>query len=162
MHTFSDDRGRSAMSIFDRVAALGDTQLQFNASTMYAGAVKAWHRHFRQDDHWCVLSGSLKVGLFNTGEEPLAAHLSVATDAPGGELLRTVSVGPGLGAVVYLGEHRTGVLHIPARMWHGGVAVGGRDALLLYCVTRRYDPANPDEEREAWDAFAFDWGVGFK
>jgi dTDP-4-dehydrorhamnose 3,5-epimerase len=160
MHTFSDDRGRSAMSIFDGVAALGGAQL--NASAMYAGAVKAWHRHFRQDDHWCVLSGNLKIGLFNTEAGPLAARLSVATDAPGGETLRTVDVAPGRGEAVYLGEHRAGVLHIPARMWHGGVAVGGRDALLLYCVTRRYDPANPDEERRAWDAFAFDWGVGFK
>lgn len=159
MHTFSDDRGRSTMSIFNHVAALGDTQ--FNASTMYAGAVKAWHRHFRQDDYWCVLSGELKIGLFNTEAEPLTAHLRIATDAPGGETLRTVSVAPGRGEAVYLGEHRAGVLHIPARMWHGGVAVGG-DALLLYCVTRKYDPASPDEERKAWNAFEFDWGIEFK
>jgi dTDP-4-dehydrorhamnose 3,5-epimerase-like enzyme len=56
-----------------------------------------------------------------------------------------------------LGEHRAGILHIPATLWHGGVAVGGRDATLLYYVTRRYDAQHPDEERRAWDAFPFHW-----
>ena len=42
-------------------------------------------------------------------------------------------------------------------MWHGGVAVGGRDAILLYYVTREYDPRNPDEERKAWEALPFSW-----
>ena len=160
MHIFCDDRGRSAMSLFDHITALGDAQ--FNASTMYAGAVKAWHRHFKQTDHWCVLSGNMKIGLFNSEPDPIVATLRLATAAPNGEAVRSLTIESGKGVAVYLGEHRQGVLCIPPKLWHGGVACGGEDALLLYYVTRKYDPANPDEERTGWDAFDFDWNVEFK
>jgi dTDP-4-dehydrorhamnose 3,5-epimerase len=159
MHSYADDRGFSLMSIFDHIAELPG---QFNASTMYAGAVKAWHRHARQDDYWTVLRGDLKIGLFNSEPAPLTATVQVAGPRPGQDEPLTITLEPSSGKAIYLGEHRPGVLHIPAGIWHGGVAVGGRDALLLYYVTRKYDPAQPDEERARWDAFSFSWGVEFR
>jgi len=159
MHFYCDDRGRSFMSVFDHLAELPG---QVNASVMYAGAVKAWHRHARQDDHWVALAGDLKVGLFNTGQSPLIAELRLAGSLPATEQVVRVEIAPGKGRAVYLGEHGPGVLRIPAGLWHGGVAVGGRDALLLYYVSRKYDPQQPDEEREPWDKFPFSWAVEFK
>ncbi len=159
MHTYADDRGRSIMSLFDHLPELPG---QFNASVMYAGAVKAWHRHARQDDHWCVLAGSLKIGLFNTESPALTAELRLAGPVPGADQVRQLRIESGSGQAVYLGEHRAGVLRIPAGLWHGGVAVGGRDALLLYHVTRKYDPQDPDEQRKGWNELPFDWGVEFK
>lgn len=159
MHTYADDRGRSVMSLLDHV---GELPGQFNASVMYAGAVKAWHRHARQDDHWMVLSGALKIGLFNSEERVMTATLRLAGPTPGADKVATVEIGPNQGRPIFLSEHRPGVLHIPAGLWHGGVAVGGREALLLYYVTQKYDPQRPDEERAAWDAFAFDWGTEHK
>lgn len=156
MHTYADDRGFSLMSVFDHLPALPG---QVNVSTMYPGAVKAWHRHALQDDHWVALSGALKIGLFNTESHPITAVLRLAGATPGADVQREIPVAPQTGQSIHLGEHRPGVLHIPAGLWHGGVSVGGRSAVLLYYVTRRYDAANPDEERQAWDAFAFDWGV---
>ena len=155
MHTFSDDRGRSFMSIFDHLEFKG----QFNSSVMYSGAVKAWHRHFRQDDHWVVMSGNLKIGLYNSTSGPLVAKLMLATTIPSQEREIQLTIEQDSGKAVFLGEHQPGILRIPAGLWHGGVAVGG-DALLLYYVTRKYDPTNPDEERTAWDSFDdFKWGV---
>lgn len=159
MHTYCDDRGRSLMSIFEDVAELPG---QFNASVMFAGAVKAWHRHARQDDVWVVLAGALKIGLHNSEQRAMTATLRLAGSVPGAEQVQTIEVAPGAAQAVYLGEHRPGVLRIPAGLWHGGVAVGGRDALLLYHVTRKYDPVNPDEQRAGWDAFPFDWAIEFK
>jgi dTDP-4-dehydrorhamnose 3,5-epimerase len=159
MHSYADDRGFSLMSIFDHLAELPG---QFNASTMYAGAVKAWHRHAKQDDYWTVLRGDLKIGLFNSEDAPLSATLRLAGPRPAQDAPQTITLEPSSGRAIHLGEHRPGVLHIPAGIWHGGVAVGGRDALLLYYVTRKYDPAQPDEERAAWDAFSFHWGVEYK
>lgn len=159
MHTFADDRGRSVMSVFDHLPELPG---QVNCSVMYAGAVKAWHRHAHQDDHWVVLSGCLKIGLFNTEPQPRTATLRLALPIPGEDRVLTVEVPGNSGKAVFIGEHRPGALHIPAGLWHGGVAVGGRDALLLYYVTRKYDPRNPDEQRAAWDDFDFDWGTEFK
>jgi dTDP-4-dehydrorhamnose 3,5-epimerase len=159
MHSYADDRGRSVMSVYDHLSEIPG---QVNASTMYAGAVKAWHRHQLQEDHWTVVHGNLKIGLFNTEAEPISAELRLAGPVPGADQVQAVEVGPQAGRAVYLGEHRPGVLRIPRKLWHGGVAVGGAPALLLYYVTRKYDPANPDEERAEWDDFAFHWSVEFK
>jgi len=159
MHVFSDDRGRSTMSLLDHVDGLSG---QFNASTMYAGAVKAWHRHALQDDYWIPLSGDMKIGLFNSEDSQMVTELRLASGTPDGEAIVKIVLPGGTGKAVYLGEHRPGVLHIPAGMWHGGIAIGGKDALLLYHVTKKYDPTNPDEERIAWDHFDFDWGTEHK
>ncbi len=158
MHTYCDDRGFSVLSLFDHLAELPG---QFNASRMYAGVVKAWHRHAQQDDYWAVLAGDLKVGLFNTESTPITAELRLAGMLPGADLTMRIEVPTGAGKAVYLGEHRPGVLRIPARLWHGGFAAGGQAALLLYYVTRKYDPHDPDEQREEWNKFPFSWAPEF-
>jgi dTDP-4-dehydrorhamnose 3,5-epimerase len=159
MHTYADDRGFSIMSLFDHV---GELPGQFNASTMYPGAVKAWHRHALQEDYWTVLAGALKIGLFNSETQPLVAELRLARPIPGQDETSKVEIPPQSGRAVYLGEQRPGVLRIPSRLWHGGVAVGGANALLLYYVTRKYDAQNPDEERADWNRFPFNWGTEFR
>ncbi|NLG41685.1 MAG: hypothetical protein GX547_00415 [Phycisphaerae bacterium] len=159
MHTYCDDRGRSLMGILNH---LSDFPGQINVSLMYAGAVKAWHRHRLQDDHWVVMCGCLKIGLFNTEAGVLTAELRLAGPGPNLDQEVRLEIPPNAGRAVYVGEHRPGVVRIPAGLWHGGVAVGGRDALLMYYMTRKYDPSNPDEERAAWDAFEFNWNVEYK
>lgn len=159
MHTFADDRGFSIMSVFDHLAEVPG---QVNTSWMYAGAVKAWHRHILQDDHWVVLRGNLKIGLYNTEPSAIVAELRLAGPTPGTEVIQPIEIAPQSGRAVYLAERRAGVLRIPHGLWHGGVAVGGVDALLLYYMTRRYNAEKPDEERSVWNAFPFDWGIEFK
>ncbi len=159
MHSYCDDRGASLMSLFDHLPEIPG---QVNVSRMYAGAVKAWHRHALQDDHWVVVGGDLKIGLYNTEPKAMTAELRLAGPTAGAEQLVPVEVPSQAGRAVYLGEHRPGVLRIPAGLWHGGVAVGGRDALLLYYVTRKYNPQQPDEQRADWDQFDFSWTVEHK
>jgi dTDP-4-dehydrorhamnose 3,5-epimerase len=43
------------------------------------------------------------------------------------------------------------VVRVPGHYWHGFKAVGNEPAMLLYFTTNLYDPADPDEERRAWD-----------
>ena len=103
------------MSILDHVE---DLPGQFNASTMYAGAVKAWHRHALQDDYWIPLSGDMKIGLFNSEDSQMTTELRVASGAPNDEAVVKIILPANSGKAIYLGEHRPGVLHIPAGMWH--------------------------------------------
>ena len=128
---FCDDRGWSVMNQLQGVMT---DQGQVNYSVMYPGVVKAWHRHQKQTDFWLVLKGSLKVGVYR--EEDNTAWLHV------------------------IGEKRPGVMIVPPTLWHGAATVGSEDAGLLYYVTHAYDPANPDEDRRAFDSVAgFPWGV---
>lgn len=116
-----DDRGWSFMGLMAGVLDGG----QINYSVQHPGVVKAWHRHRRQADFWCVLHGSLKVAAMS--EDGSRRWLVVG------------------------GERRPAILIIPPGLWHGAAALGDRDAGLLYYVTQEYDPASPDEERQPFD-----------
>jgi dTDP-4-dehydrorhamnose 3,5-epimerase len=48
------------------------------------------------------------------------------------------------------------VLYIPPKVWHGFRVLGNEEAILLYYVTKKFDPENPDEERARWDTF-YNW-----
>lgn len=127
----ADDRGWSLMNLF--AGAMSDAG-QVNFSTQYPGVVKAWHRHERQTDFWCCLTGHLKAGVHREAD--------------------------GMSWLQILGERRPGVLIIPPPLWHGAAAIGPDSAGLLYYVTRAFDPQQPDEQRRPWDSVqGFPWTI---
>lgn len=128
---YTDDRGWSLMNLMTGVLR---PEGQINFSTQYPGAIKAWHRHRKQTDFWCVLTGHLLVGVVREED---------------GAMWKLVT-----------GEKRPGVVIIPPPLWHGATVAGPNSAGLLYFVTHAYDPASPDEERRAHDSFSdFSWAV---
>ena len=123
---FADSRGWSLNDIYDIVPRTPGFKWQINYSILYPGIVKAWHRHKYQDDYFCILNGMAQVGIY--------------TDENGPEKY-------------FIGEHNPGVVHVRAQEWHGLTAVGNEPCGLLYLVTKKYNPNNPDEERAG--AFEF-------
>ena len=126
---FTDDRGWSLMNQLQGVMT---PQGQVNYSAMYPGVIKAWHRHAKQTDFWICLNGHIKAGIHNadTGESWM----------------------------IIMGEKRPGTLIIPPPLWHGLATVGPETAGLLYYVTHAYNPAEPDEQRMAFDGIeGFPW-----
>ena len=105
---------------------------QVNSSLMAAGAIKAWHLHFNQEDLWFVPpSQSLVVGLWDVrGNSPTA-----------GNTMRFA-----------LGRGRSQLLLIPRGVAHGAANVSGSDAFLLYFVNQQFDAQDPDERRLPYDA----------
>lgn len=128
---YTDDRGWSLMNLL--AGAMSDNG-QINFSVQYPGAIKAWHRHDKQTDFWCCVTGHLKVGVYRESD--------------------------GRTWIQITGEKRPGVLIIPPPLWHGATCVGSAPAGLLYYVTHRFDPAAPDEHRRPHDSVAgFPWGI---
>lgn len=128
---YTDDRGWSLMNQLQGVMS---AQGQVNFSVQYPGVVKAWHRHAKQTDFWICLTGHIKVGVYDQDTKDAWS--------------------------IVIGEKRPGVVVIPPPLWHGAATVGPTQAGLLYYVTHSYDPAAPDEERAAPDAFpGFPWSV---
>jgi dTDP-4-dehydrorhamnose 3,5-epimerase len=129
--TFVDDRGWSVMNLLVGAMSPGG---QCNYSVQHPGVIKAWHRHGKQTDFWFCASGHIKIGVFDQES--------------------------GRGWVQVVGERAPGVMVIPPPLWHGAATAGGERAGLFYYVTRAYDPADPDEERMAFDAVdGFPWSV---
>jgi dTDP-4-dehydrorhamnose 3,5-epimerase len=95
-------------------------------TSTYDGVVKAWYRHETQVDQIVVLTGLLKLVLYDD---------------------RDGSPTKGVIQEVVLGELAPRLVRIPPGVWHGFQAIGGHEAFTLHLNTVPYDPARPDEER---------------
>ncbi len=120
-----DERGR-LMEIIRCDDEIYNNFGQVYITTAYPGVVKAWHHHNHQDDHFTVLSGMMKVALYD-GREDSPTH---------GEINE-----------FFLGEHNMIVLRIPARVIHGFKCISKTEAMVLNFVTEPYNRDNPDEYR---------------
>ncbi|HBN08262.1 MAG TPA: spore coat protein [Cyanobacteria bacterium UBA8530] len=133
MKTFLDDRGFSIHDVFP----LKDGQI--NYSELVPGVVKAFHRHQKQTDYWCVIRGNAKIVLVDesSGKPEIKVHC--------------------------IGEQNVQVIAIPPGVWHGYTSIGNEKSAMLYWVTEKYDKNQPDEERLAWDHFGAEvWSVDNK
>ncbi|UCG57739.1 MAG: dTDP-4-dehydrorhamnose 3,5-epimerase family protein [Phycisphaerales bacterium] len=95
-------------------------------TTTYPGVVKAWHYHTRQTDHFYILRGTVKVGLYDERKDS-----------------------PTSGTVneIYLSEHSPGLLRIPPGVLHGWMCVGQTEAYVVNTVSEMYNYDDPDEFR---------------
>lgn len=127
---FKDARGQGVYNIFP-----GISEGQINVSTTYPGVIRAFHRHWFQEDNWYIISGQFEVVL--------------AEEKDGKEEIKTL----------YLGSGES--VNIPKLVWHGFRILGTDPGTLLYYVTNKFDPLAPDEERAPWYKFS-DWSTEMK
>ena len=99
---------------------------QLYMTVAYPGAVKGWHYHKQQTDHFCCVKGMLKVVLYDDREgSPTRGEVNE----------------------FFIGEKRPQLIRIPAGVLHGMKGVGVEPALLINVPDQVYDYADPDEFR---------------
>lgn len=130
---YDDDRGRRYCDIFGKVS--GD----INITHAYPGVITAWHAHQRQYDEWFVIRGALKVGL-------------AIANGDGSYRWKFVS----------LSEYDGKVLRILPGVLHGWRNHTNQDAILMYHISEKYDPSNPDEIRYSIKEVGADWSTPVK
>lgn len=106
---------------------------QINYAVLFPGVVKAWHRHQKQTDYFCVVVGNARVALYDEEKNEFQTH--------------------------FMGELNPKVVKIEPKIWHGYTALGGKPCGLIYYMDLKFNPDAPDEERAAWDAFDYNWEV---
>lgn len=110
---------------------------QVYVTTLYAGVVKAWHRHERQWDRMVCLRGRVLLGMVDD---------------------RPDSPTRGQRQQVFLGDRHFALVMIPAGVWHGLKNIGDEEAMVCNVVSAPYDHAAPDEHRAPpHGALDFDW-----
>jgi len=137
-----DERGR-LMEILRRDDPFFREFGQVYLTTAYPGVVKAWHYHKKQYDNLVVISGMLKVALFDDREDS-----------------------PTRGQVdqFFLGDYNPQLLHIPPGVYHGFKCISLQEALVINCPSEPYNHEEPDEYRLPPHAPAtkmkipYDWG----
>jgi dTDP-4-dehydrorhamnose 3,5-epimerase len=99
---------------------------QVYVTQSFNNVVKAWYRHARQFDQIAVVSGLVKLVLFDDRENSKTR----------GQIHEII-----------FGELAPKLVQIPPGVWHGYKAIGSQDAFLLHLNSLPFNPEMPDEER---------------
>jgi len=116
---------------------------QCYVSLNYPGVVRAWHYHKKQDDHFVVVKGMCRVGLYDMREgSPTRGEVND----------------------LCLGDHNPILLKIPVGVVHGYKTIGVEPSLLINFPSEVYNRKEPDEHRLPWntDQIPFNWEIEFK
>lgn len=97
----------------------------------YPDVIRAWHWHTNQDDLFVVVSGVVKLPLYD-------ARPDSPTDGEVNEF--------------FLGSENFAALLVPAGVYHGYKTIGVEPALILNFPNRLYDRDHPDEHRIPYDS----------
>ena len=105
-------------------------------STVYPEVVKGWHLHKKMTLNYAVVSGTIKLVLFDDrAESPTKGELN--------ELL--------------IGDNNYSLVSIPPYVWNGFKGVGVTPSILANCATEPHDP----DEIQRLDPFdnhiPYDW-----
>ncbi|MFQ5719024.1 MAG: dTDP-4-dehydrorhamnose 3,5-epimerase family protein [Acidobacteriota bacterium] len=111
---------------------------QVYATAVWPGVIKGWHYHRRQWDHFAVVSGTVKLVLFDRRED----------SATRGQVME-----------MYPGVHHPVLVAIPPEVAHGFKGVGTSEAIVINVPDQPYDPADPDEYRidPTGEQIPYDW-----
>jgi dTDP-4-dehydrorhamnose 3,5-epimerase len=90
-------------------------------STVYPGAIKGWHLHAEMTIHYAVVSGMIKLVLFDDRERSPTR----------GELQE-----------IFLGEANYALVKVPPRIWNGFKGIGTAPSIVANCADI---PHRPDE-----------------
>ena len=99
---------------------------QVYMTTAYPGVVKGWHYHKVQTDNMAVVSGMMKLVLYDGREKSPTK----------GEVME-----------IFFGEHRPRLVTIPPLVYHGFKCISDKEAIVVNVPTEAYNYREPDEHR---------------
>ncbi|MBI2061487.1 MAG: dTDP-4-dehydrorhamnose 3,5-epimerase family protein [Nitrospirae bacterium] len=105
-------------------------------SMVYPGVVKGWHLHKRMVLNYAVVSGTIKLVLYD-GREGSPTR---------GEIME-----------LFLGEANHVLVRVPALVWNGFKGVGSAPAFVANCATEPHDPAEIVRLDPSTTEIPYDW-----
>ncbi|MCP4634466.1 MAG: dTDP-4-dehydrorhamnose 3,5-epimerase [candidate division Zixibacteria bacterium] len=137
LNVIPDERGR-LMEMLRSDDDIFQSFGQAYMTTAYPGAVKAWHYHKLQDDNFVVLSGMMKVVLYDgRNDSPTKGKINE----------------------FFMGVHNPSILKIPKGVMHGFKCISDVEAMVINFPTVLYNYKQPDEYRlpAHTDEIPYDW-----
>jgi len=107
-------------------------------SVVYPNAVKGWHLHKRMTLNYAVVSGMVKLVLFDDR----------AGSATRSQLME-----------VFVGESNYVLIKIPPGIWNGFKGVGAAPAIVANCATEPHDPEEIIRMDPVSDKIPYDWEI---
>jgi len=107
-------------------------------SCVYPGVVKGWHRHSRMTLNYAVVTGLIKMVLYDD-REGSPTHGQVEE--------------------IFLGESNYALLKVPPMVWNGFKGVGVQPAIIANCATIPHDPKEIERVDPFTPAIPYDWNI---
>jgi len=89
-------------------------------SVVYPGAIKGWHLHKKTALNYAVVSGMIKLVLYDQRED----------SSTRGELME-----------LFIGEDNYVLVHVPPFVVNGFKGIGTKPAVVANCATEPHDPS---------------------
>ena len=107
-------------------------------STIYPGIIKGWHIHTRMTLNYAVVSGAIKLVLYDDREH----------SATRGKIQQVI-----------LGPDSYSLVTIPPMIWNGFKGIGTTTSIVANCATIPHDP-DEIKRRDPFDpSIPYDWAV---
>lgn len=107
-------------------------------STVFPGVVKGWTRHREMTLNYAVVSGMIKLVLFD-GRRDAATH--------------------GMLREIYVGDDHYVRVTVPPGVWYGFKGVGTREAFIINVTDLPHDPDEMERMDPHDNPIPYDWGV---
>ena len=111
---------------------------QIYATATYPGVIKGWHLHTRQTQNYAVISGMIKLVLYDPRE-------SSNTKGEVQEL--------------FIGEDNYCLVRIPPGIYNGFKAYGVQPAIVANCPTEPHDPDEMERLDPSDPSIPYDWSL---
>jgi dTDP-4-dehydrorhamnose 3,5-epimerase len=138
--THADPRGVLTPVLDTRDAFWDEPIVYAYRVSVLPGRIKGWGMHEHQTDRYFVVSGDVRVVLFDGRETSDSAGALVVVDFT---------------------DRTPGLVKIPPGVWHADQNWGATEAQIVNFPTRPYDPEHPDKLRldPHSGAIPFDWSL---
>jgi dTDP-4-dehydrorhamnose 3,5-epimerase len=134
---FCDERGK-VMKMLSRHDAVFRDFGEIYFSSVYPGAIKAWHIHRRMTLNYAVPHGQIKFVLYDDRDgSPTKGEIQE----------------------VFLGPDNYSLVTVPTMVWNGFKGIGRESALVANCATIAHDPAELDRRDPFDPAIPYDWSI---
>jgi dTDP-4-dehydrorhamnose 3,5-epimerase len=107
-------------------------------SVVYPNVVKGWHLHKRMTLNYAVITGMIKLVLYDDRETSPTRH----------QLIQ-----------MFLGESNYVLVKIPPGIWNGFKGIGVTPAIVANCATEPHDPVEIVRMDPFTDKIPYDWGL---
>ncbi len=107
-------------------------------SMVYPGVVKGWHVHRRMTLNYAVVSGMVKLVLYDDRPE----------SATRGELME-----------LFVGDLNYALVTVPPGVWNGFKGVGVGPAIVANCATHAHDPAEIERLDPSTPTIPYRWDI---
>ena len=107
-------------------------------STVYPGVVKGWHLHKVMTLSYAVISGMIKLVLYD-GREASPSR---------GEVME-----------LFIGDTNYQLVTVPPMVWNGFEGVGTQEAIVANCATHPHDPEEIQRLDPFTDKIPYKWAL---